>query len=148
MTKFIGVFLFVLFIRCNSNLDNKNFELCNNNLNPYYYPELKYKGDFYAIKKHFQTNYTYVKDINTTGIIRIQFNVNCKGEVGDFSIETYTLDYKKTTLNTELIHQFTHLCKTLNEWIPAFDKEGNNIDSHKFLAFRLIDGKLIDILPK
>lgn len=80
--------------------------------------------------------------------MRIKFIVNCKGEVGNLEVETYSLSYKKTILNRKIVEQFFYLIEGLKDWIPAVDSKGERVDSFKFYAFKIVDGKLKDILPK
>jgi hypothetical protein len=142
----IKLFLFCLLLSCSSNISK--FKLCAGKKRPYYYPTLEYKGDFYEIKRHFLNNYKTVQLPNNNGIVKIIFHINCKGETGNFSIDTYSLDYKKIPINKEIIKQLLYLAKGLKDWIPARNEEGENINSHKFFAFNIIKGDLIDILPK
>ena len=146
--KIIANFLlfFLLFNCCSSN--KRDFELCSGKKHPYYHPNLEYSGGFHEIKKHFYDNYKDIGVPNDTGIVKIRFNVNCKGESGDFYTETYNLDYKGITIDEKVTKQLLDLTKTLNDWIPAYNEDGNSINSHKFFAFKILDGKLIDILPK
>lgn len=141
--------LFILFISCNFSCNkNDSFKLCHNKKYPYYYPTLGYKGGFYEIKQHFYKGYQEIKGENNSGIVRIKFIVNCKGELGNLEVENYSLSYKKTNLNIKIIEQLINLTEKLKDWIPAVDNEGERIDSFKFYAFKIIDGKLIEILPK
>lgn len=131
---------------CHSN--DGGFELCDTSLHPYYYPELKYEGDFYAIKEHFYGKYTPVKEGINTGIIRIRFQVNCEGKAGNYEIETYDTNYRKIEIEPSIKTQLMELTQELNRWIPAKNEDGEEVNSHKFFAFRLLDGKIIDIQPK
>lgn len=141
--------ILVLLVSCNhSNGTSSDFHLCTNDKHPYYYPPLEYKGGFYEVKEHFFKGYEEIKGKDNTGIIRIKFQVNCKGETGNFEVETYSLSYKKMNLNKNIVEQFVRLTKCLDNWIPAIDDNGGNVDSYKFFAFKIIDGKLQEILPK
>ncbi len=146
MKSIISFLLVLFFINCNN--DKKTFSLCSRSINPYYNPTLEYKGDFYEIKEYIYKNYSRVQNKNNTGIVRIQFHVNCFGETGNYKVNTYSLDYESITIDKDIINQLFQLTKELKKWIPAVDDNGENIDSHKFFAFKLVDGKLIDILPK
>lgn len=135
-----------LLISCNSNPDQ--FDLCGGQLYPYYHPQLNYKGSFYAIKEHFYTNYKSVNSSKNNGIVKIRFHVNCKGEAGNFKLETYSLDYNSIEMNNQITKQLLDLSQMLEDWIPATDENGNTVNSHKFFAFKIINGELTDILPK
>jgi hypothetical protein len=146
MKTLISCLTICLFISCNSK--PTDFELCGGGLYPYYHPQLNYKGSFYAIKEYFYTNYKEVNYSNNTGIVKIRFHVNCKGETGNFKIETYGLDYNPIKIDTQITQQLLELSQRLKNWIPAKDENGNTVNSHKFLAFKIINGRLTDILPK
>ncbi len=146
MKSNFSIILTFLLAACNSS--NSDFQLCSSEKYPYYYPTLYYEGDFYEIKKHFYDNYKNIQSDKSTGIVRIQFQVNCSGEAGNYKIATYSLDYEYETINQKIIDQLLRLTKGLKNWIPAIDDDGESIDSHKFLAFKVADGRLIDILPK
>jgi len=146
MRKLIKLFLVIIFFSCSSN-SNSEFELCSGDKRPYYYPALEYKGGFYKVKKYFFDNYKSSKKINYSGIVKIRFDVNCKGETGNFIMSNYTLDYKDTVVDGEFTEQLLYLTKSLRDWVPAHE-QGKPINSYKFFAFKLMKGKLIDILPK
>ncbi len=131
---------------CNKN--NVKFELCPGKKHPYYYPNLRYNGDFYEIKAHYYNNYRTISLPNNTGVVKIMFSVNCKGKSGNYFLETYSLNYNNIIINKKITEQLINLTKTLNDWIPALDEDGESVNSHKFFAFKIIDGKLTDILPK
>jgi hypothetical protein len=128
------------------------FTLCENGgVWPYYHRELKYKGSFWEIKKHYQSEYPIAKFQNlknNSGIITIQFKVNCKGETGEFALQQYGLNYQPTTLDEKITNYFMEQTKQLKDWIPLKDQEGKTINSHKFFSFRIKAGDLIEILPK
>lgn len=128
------------------------FTLCDDGKTfPYYYPDLEYKGGFWDIKQHFQSGYPTSQFRvleNNTGIITLQFNVNCTGQIGNFSIQQCDLDYQPTILDSNVTNYFLIKMKTLSNWIPAKDKEGNTVNSHKFFSFRVNEGVLTEILPK
>jgi len=122
--------------------------LCSGKTHPYYYPTLEYKGGFYEIKKHYYSNYKAIELPNNTGIVKISFNINCNGKPGNYFLETYSLDYKNIVITKKITEQLLSLTKSLNDWIPAYDEDGNSVNSHKFFAFKIVNGILTDILPK
>jgi len=146
MKMLISCLAVCLFISCNS--ASENFELCEGDLYPYYHPQLNYKGSFYAIKEHFKTHYKPIKTGNNTGIVRVRFQVNCKGETGNYNVATYSFNYELIAINTQITAQLLELTKGLKDWIPAKDDDKKIVNSHKFFAFKIVNGQLIDILPK
>jgi len=129
-----------------------NFTLCDSiGLWPYYNPTLKYQGGFWEIKQQFKTTCptNKFKNLkNNTGIVTIQFKVNCKGEIGNFRLQQCDLNYQPTLLDKKITTYLLSQTKQLKNWIPAIDEDGNTVNSHKFLSFKLKEGVLLEILPK
>jgi len=128
-----------------------NFKLCaKGEMQPYYYPELKYEGDLLAITSHFIKDYNSKKNINSTsnsGILTIQFQVNCKGETGNYIVKMVDFDFKETNINKEIVNEILTFTKGLNNWIPAIAEDGEIVNSHKFLTFKIKNSKIIEIYP-
>jgi hypothetical protein len=85
---------------------------------------------------------------NNSGIVRIQFVVNCKAQSGNFMVESCDYNYKICTVNPLIVNSLLELTKKLNGWIPAIDECGETVNSHKFFAFKIVNGAIEDILPK
>jgi hypothetical protein len=118
---------------------------------PYYFPDLKIKGDFWEVKKHYNMEYPlslFQNLKNNTGIITVQFKVNCKGEMGDFSTQQCDFTYKPNVVDKRIIDYFLARTKTLTGWVPGKNEEGEIVNHHKFFSFRIKEGVLIQILPK
>ena len=118
---------------------------------PYYHPELTIEGDFWKVKEHFKTDYPLRKFKSlksNTGIIIVQFKVNCKGEMGDFFIQQCDFNYQPTLLDEQITKYFLAKTKKLTGWIPGKNKDGKAVNHHKFFSFRIKEGVLIQILPK
>lgn len=116
---------------------------------PYYHPTLNYEGEFYTIKKHFSEKYNKpFWTQNSTGIVRVSFAINCEGQTGNYKVETCDYDYKPISVDRDIVEQLLGLTKELNAWIPAKSEEGQIVNSHKFFAFKLQEGDLIEIMPK
>lgn len=148
-------FLGCLILLCNilfSQEKETSFTLCDDGSTyPYYSPELKYKGGFWEIKQNFISEYPtnqFQELKNNSGIIIIQFKVNCKGEVGDFSVQQLDLSYQPTVLAKEITKYFLTTTKMLKNWVPAKNEEGKFVNSHKFFSFKINKGVLLEILPK
>ena len=148
--------LIIISLTCSSLLFSQvktdSFKLCDKvGVWPYYNPDLTYKGGFWEVKQVYQAEYplaTFQKLRNNSGIITIQFLVNCKGETGYFKIQQCDLNYQPTTLNQSIVDYFLSKTKTLKNWEPAKGEKGNVVNSHKFFSFRLKNGQLLEILPK
>ena len=154
MKFFINSILFIsiFFVENVFSQLNDGFTLCGDQkTNPYYYPELKYKGGFWEIKNHFFSNYEENKFINlenNTGILTIQFVINCEGKMGRFQVQSCDLNYRKVLLNPIIINKLLDSTKLLNQWIVAKDENDFKVNSHAFLSFRIENGIITEILPK
>lgn len=147
MKKILLVLVVIICKACTAPAED-GFELCSGFTYPYYQPELKYEGNFYEVKQHFFSNYQTIVAENNSGIVRVQFKLNCKGQSGMFNAETYGLDFQRAEIDSAISNQLLSLTKQLDKWIPATDEDGEKVNSHKFYAFKIKEGKLIDILPK
>lgn len=147
MKKNIFVITILLLFSCNSS-QKDDFKLCFDKKHPYYHSHSNYEGDFYEVKKHFYDNFKEIHGENNTGIVRIRFQMNCLGKTGNYEVETYSNNFEKIVIDDEITKQLIQLTKDLQRWLPVVNDSGERVDSHKFLAFKLEKGKLIDILPK
>tara|TARA_B100000809_G_C15139322_1_gene532272 strand:+ start:1036 stop:1497 length:462 start_codon:yes stop_codon:yes gene_type:complete len=129
-----------------------SFTLCGEGeIYPYYYPELSYKGGFWAVKQHYEKDYPtsqFQKLKKNSGIVTVQFRINCKGETGRFIIKLCDLNYQRVIIDKKILNYFLIKTKTLTNWIPAEDGKGKTTNSHKFFSFRIKGGVLLEILPK
>lgn len=139
--------MFTTFFCCNRK--SGELELCDLGiLKPYYVTGLDYEGGIFAIKERYQKEYITVKKGKTSGIIKIRFDVNCKGKTGNFEYETYNLKYEPTIMSDSIINQTVLIAKKLNNWIPGTNDNNENINSFKFIAIKVINGEIKEILPK
>lgn len=142
----IGLIILLALFSCNQRVED--LELCGMGIvKPYYVTGLQYKGEIYEIEKEIRGKFVPVKS-NNTGIARVRFKVNCEGELGDIHYEEYNMEYVKTPLNDSIEMQLVKTVSQLSDWIPGVDDNGNEINSHSFLAFRIVNGEIVEILPK
>jgi hypothetical protein len=143
--------LLLLCVSLHAQMDT-TFKLCEpSRKNPYYYPDLTYRGEFRELKSYYYQYFgdeNFKKLVNNSGIVRLQFQVNCKGESGHFSFQNCDFNYKTCLIDETITTQLLNLTKSLNGWIPAKNEKGDYVNSHKFFAFKIKEGQLIDILPK
>lgn len=129
-----------------------DFQLCGDGKTyPYYSPDLKYAGDLYAIIDVFVKKYNSARFKNkkaNSGILTIQFHVNCTGESGNFTMQSSDFNYVTITLNKKMTKEIMEITQSLKDWIPAQDENQLKVNSHKFLSFKIINGQIVDILPK
>ena len=147
MRNFIYILTIITFFSCNRKSGELN--LCGLGiLKPYYLTGLNYEGGIFAIKQKYKEEYITVKTGQNSGIVKIRFDVNCLGETGNFEFETYTLNYESTTINDSIVNQIVLIARKLNNWIPGTNDDNENINSFKFIAVKVINGEIKEILPK
>jgi hypothetical protein len=147
LRNLIYILTIILFFSCNRK--SGELDLCGLGvLKPYYLTGLDYKGGMYAIREKYKQEYIPVKKEKNSGIVKIRFDVNCLGETGNFEFDTYNLNYKSTTLNDSIINQTISIAKNLDNWIPGTNDDNETINTFKFLAIKINNGKIKEILPK
>ena len=147
LRNLIYILVITIFFSCNRK--SGELDLCGLGiLKPYYLTGLDYKGGMYGIKEKYKKEYIPVKKGKNSGIVKIRFDVNCLGETGNFEFETYTLNYESTTINDSIVNQIVLIARKLNNWIPGTNDDNENINSFKFIAVKVINGEIKEILPK
>ncbi|MFZ1750778.1 MAG: hypothetical protein WAU01_11330, partial [Saprospiraceae bacterium] len=128
------------------------FTLCNDLLYPnnpanrYYAVGTRYNGGIFNITKTYRQKYKMPAIIKESGLIRIRFIVNCRGETGRFEMIEMDENYSKKSFNPIISSQILQICKELNDWIPG-KNDTNNVDSYKFLTFKIQDSEIVEIFP-
>ncbi len=147
MRNLICILITITLFSCNRK--SGELELCGLGiLKPYYLTGLEYEGGIFAIKEKYKKEYFPVSGNKNTGIIKIRFDVNCKGETGNFEFEAYNLNYESTAINDSIVDQAIAIAKKLDNWISGTNEDNENINSFKFIALKVVDGEITEILPK
>ncbi|MFM9949254.1 MAG: hypothetical protein ACKV1O_15040 [Saprospiraceae bacterium] len=129
--------------------DDPDFELCNEAKAKQYHNfnlGFQYKGEKQALKKVFTEAYRSKKMPGETGLIRIRFLVNCKGETGWFRIMGMNENYEPKTFDKSITKQLLQITKSLSGW-KILPNEQAPEDYCQYLIFKLQDGQLIEIMP-
>lgn len=128
--------IFLIVFGCNSNLgtdnyrmvgdilhdpkiDNENFSLCNGDarvIQYYALGENTYGGEKLEIRETFENYYRPEEAKKESGLIRIRFIVNCKGETGRFRVLGMDEDYQEKTFDSSVTDQLLKITKSLNNW--------------------------------
>ncbi len=125
------------------------FELCGLGITyPYYVSKGYYKKDFNHFKEYILENYNTSITENNSFIIRIQFMINCKGEIGNYKVKSYDYNYQTIQINEVITNHFIELVDEYNLWNPPFNRHNEVINIFKFYAFKVHNGVIIEILPK
>ena len=129
--------------------DAKNFKVCGeqNRIVQYYaFNEKTHEGEKGTLIQHFQKGYKAVKNSKESGLIRIRFIVNCKGEAGRFRVLSMDSEYQRKEFSKKITNQLLTLTKSLKSWKPM-QARGNFRDYYQYLMFKIEDGQLIEIMP-
>ena len=136
-------------IEFNSKTDKQDFELCNKNRIYQYFNNsggLEYEGEKLKIENVFKENYKSEKINNETGLIRINFIVNCKGKTDRFRLISMDENYNEKVFLKSITDQLIAITKNLNGWKAKKIKE-RDIDYYQYLIFKIENGQLKEILP-
>ncbi|MBK9734238.1 MAG: hypothetical protein IPO92_04430 [Saprospiraceae bacterium] len=136
-------------IEYEATLDDINFTLCDEKKTKQYHnlnEELQYDGEKYALVKIFTTQYKPTDEARDSGLVRIRFMVNCKGQTGRFRMISSGYDYKKKQFNKVITDQLMTISKSLAGWKILSDKSGAK-DYYQYLIFKIKDGQIKEILP-
>ncbi len=130
-------------------LDKKEFYLCDaENIIQYHndYQGLQYKGEKIALVNTFSKKYVPTNQEEDSGLIRIRFVVNCKGETDRFRLIAMDNDYKGKNFGKKVTRQLISICKSLDGWIPK-KLDGRAVDYYQYLIFKIKNGQIIEIMP-
>lgn len=128
--------------------DNKNFELCYPNAIQQYFV-LTSDKNFIDYKPHvdslFFATYRPVP-VDESGLIRIRFIVNCKGETDRFRLLAMNMQYEPIRFNKRITDQLLSITKATRCWKQQM-ANGKPIDYYQYLIFKISKGQLAEILP-
>lgn len=130
--------------------DDPDFKRCipENKYAYQYYNDSKgfqYKGEKLAIiEKLAKTDLT--ADGKFNGYIVVRFLVNCEGKTGLFRVKQIDSEYHEVNQDNQLKDKLLSFTKSLNAWIPK-EIEGKKIDYYQYINYKIVDGKVSEILP-
>lgn len=129
--------------------DDPAFKLCNEAQAKQYHnfeQGFQYKGEKPQLKRVFEQGYSAKKMAGESGLIRIRFLVNCKGETGRFRLMGMNERYEPKTFDASITRQLLKLTKNLTGW-KLMPNENAPEDYYQYLIFKIQDGQLIEIMP-
>ncbi|MBK8053190.1 MAG: hypothetical protein IPK35_07965 [Saprospiraceae bacterium] len=132
-----------------SKLDDPSFTLCNEKNTKQYHnlnEEMQYENEKYALDQTFTSQFKADPKIKDSGMIRIRFIVNCKGETGRFRLISSGNDYKEKQFDKAITDQLMTITKSLKGWKILSDRRGPK-DYYQYLIFKITDGQIKEILP-
>jgi hypothetical protein len=136
-------------ITFNKETDREDFVLCNRERIYQYFNNsggLEYEGGKVTIEKIYAEKYKPELLENETGLIRINFMVNCKGETDRFRLIAMDEDYHEKFFPRSVTGQLMEITESLNGW-KIKRLWGEAVDYYQYLIFKIEDGILKEILP-
>jgi len=133
--------------------DLNDFQLCNpylirsNARHRYYYQNTFYKGGIYKINKLINAFYKAPEGSKESGLIKVEFVVNCQGLPGKFSVLEMNEDYEETSFSLAISSQLLAFTKTLKDWNAGRNDKNEAVDTYRFLIYRIENGKVVEIYP-
>ena len=109
---------------------------------------LEYEGEITALKRIVLEQYQPVP-VKESGLIRIRFLVNCKGETGRFHLQGMDWNYQPFEFDSRITEQLLTISKNLSGWQPKEVQRNNRTYSnyYQYLIFKIKDGQIIEIMP-
>ena len=128
--------------------DNPNFKTCNEYIYQYFNDSkgLSYKGEKPALVRSFFNQYNTEMVDKESGLIRIRFVVNCKGETDRYRLIGIDNNYNEKIFDKKITDQLLNITKKLNGW-EVKKIEGKAVDYYQYIIFVIKDGEITKILP-
>ncbi len=127
-------------------LDDPAFKLCNESTAIQYFAfgEKTFKGGKIFIERAFEKHYKPEKVAKESGLIRVRFVVNCRGETGRYRVLGMDEAYQEKEFDNSITDQLLAITKRLKGWkiFPNVDR-----DYYQYLIFKIKDGELIELMP-
>ena len=131
-------------------LTGKDFEVCNENkIAEYYYNGMGNRNirNKQEILSYFLKNYNYPSDSNVNGYIRFRFVVNCKGDIGRFSLQEMDRNFKPKKFPHDLTQQLFNSILDIGGWLPKKWGPQYSVDYNIHIGFKIKNGQIDEILP-
>lgn len=126
--------------------DDPNFEPCSSRRAVQYFAfgEKTFEGEKIKIIRTFEQQYKAEEAAKESGLIRVRFLVNCKGQAGRFRIMGMNENYQEKRFDKSITDQLLRITKGLKGWKTFPDK---NRDYYQYLIFKMKDGEIVEIMP-
>lgn len=136
-------------IAFDKSIDSPDFMPCNENfIGQYFFTPIEndVRKTRFKIDSFFFVNYKNIPLKKESGLIRIRFIVNCKGEAGRFRMLQADTMFKEKKFDTRITKQLMQLIKKIDFW--EISKAGKSrFDYYYYLIFKIENGSLKEILP-
>jgi hypothetical protein len=131
-------------------IDKKDFHLCYPDHVFQYFNNAEgpgYEGEKIAIERAFAAQYKPKRAKKESGLVRIRFVVNCRGETDRFRVLGMDKDYNEKVFDRSITDQLLAIAKTLKGWKAQQYENQVDIDYYQYLTFKLEQGRIVEILP-
>lgn len=81
-----------------------------------------------------------------SGYLSYRFILNCKGEIGRFVIEEADLNFEAYSFDENLKKELLEITRSMKDWRPLCFRDENK-DVYMYITYKLLNGKIIEILP-
>jgi len=127
-------------------LGDKDFKTCKDEIYEYYNsePDGGYKYGKKALRDTVLRKYS--SNGNESGYLTFRFVVNCQGKAGRYITISNNLEMIPKQFDKELVSQLFAITQDLNEWRPVI-LENESRDYYMYITYKMLDGKIIEILP-
>ncbi len=136
-----------------ASLDTTDFQLCwEDKFAVQYYAytstfnESTYGKEKREVYKIFEANYKSTNVPAESGLIRVRFLVNCRGETGRFRVMGMDKNYQAKVFDDRITKQLVNITKNELAW-KIFKTDKSERDYYQYLIFKIENGQIIDILP-
>jgi hypothetical protein len=145
-------FRFVRELAPGDSCKSSGFQTCSNCFTHMWYNnQLGQSVRRYDLKRLINQHFHPVNSVGQSGLVKIEFAINCMGERGLFSVEGFDDDYCPKTFDSRLTGQLLQICrehvKTDLSLFTTDQPDADQLDSAISLTFRLTNGRLTDVLP-
>lgn len=128
------------------------FQACGNCFRPTWFERsLTHGQKRYDVLKFVTKQYQPVQRPGETGLIQIQFVVNCEGEKGPITLTGFGEDYCPKTFAPQITSQLTAICRNYVSTDASLREpehpDGWPSDLWVSLTFRMKDGHITELLP-
>ncbi len=135
-------------IAYDTQIDSPSFVVCDESHIPQYFnfaKGMQYHGEKPALITAIHEKY---KSVNTSqsGLVRIRFVVNCKGETGRFRMQAMNWEYQPQEFDHQITNQLLSITKSLSGW-KRLGSDSIEKDYYQYLIFKIDNGDIIEILP-
>ncbi|GAB4047209.1 hypothetical protein [Spirosoma litoris] len=145
-------FRFVRNLSAGETCKPNGFQTCDNCFRSIWAESMLTRGQKrYDIVQLFNKYYQPINQLGESGLVRIQFVINCSGESGKTEINGFDEDYCPKQFDSRITSQLLAICRDYIVTDQSIRQPDSNRDlfhdAFISLAFRFKDGRITDILP-